>query len=161
MYLRSASLLAKISQALLQSRYVHIAQCLSRQNRDHFNSCSCIANRLFSSSTKGEVIRCCYVAKSKFELFVLAALDKSLEAPAPPPQLLSKLFPQTSGQTDDDDKKKEEQRRKDEDDKKEQENAWKRMKLGWLLQGTTDDDAVSQQLKFSFSADSTCSVLVS
>lgn len=63
-------------------------------------------------------------------LLIFAADDKRIDIPIAAPQILSKLFPQTSGQIDDDEKKKEEQQRKEEEDKKEQENAWKRMKLG-------------------------------
>lgn len=60
MYLRSASLIAKVSQVMHQNRCAYIAQRLSQLNRAHFNSCNCITNRHFSSSTKGEVILFCY-----------------------------------------------------------------------------------------------------
>lgn len=61
---------------------------------------------------------------------IFIADDNRIEIPTAPPQILSKLFPQTSAQADDDEKKQEEQQYKEEEDKKEQENAWKRMKLG-------------------------------
>lgn len=44
------------------------------------------------------------------------------------PQLLTKLFPQTSGGLDEEAKK--EEKRKEEEEKKEQQNSWKRMKIG-------------------------------
>lgn len=44
------------------------------------------------------------------------------------PQILSKLFPQTSGALDEQAKIEEE--RKEEEEKKEQQNSWKRMKIG-------------------------------
>lgn len=53
-----------------------------------------------------------------------------IKIPTATPQVLSKLFPQTSGQVDDDEKKKGEQQRTEDEDNKEHENAWKRMKLG-------------------------------
>lgn len=61
---------------------------------------------------------------------IFIADDERIEIPTATPQILSKLFPQTSGHVDDDEKKKVEQQRKAEEDNKEHENSWKRMKLG-------------------------------
>lgn len=63
-------------------------------------------------------------------IFLFISDNKRIDIPTAPPQILSKLFPQTSGQIHDDEQREKEQQRKDEDDKKEQANAWKRMKLG-------------------------------
>lgn len=55
--------------------------------------------------------------------------NDKIEIPTAPPQILSKLFPQTSGDTNDENVRREQQK-KEEEEKKEQQNSWKRMKLG-------------------------------
>lgn len=123
MYLRGVSLIAKISQAVQQNRCLCVARHMAQINRPHTNSQYCVAIRSFSSSTKPD--------------------DKQrIEIPTAAPQILSKLFPQTSGPIESEEKRKEEQQRKEEEEKKEQANSWKRMKYGFYLFGAVVTYAV-------------------
>lgn len=62
-----------------------------------------------------------------FGIFIkCVCISDSSKADAP--QILSKLFPQTSGGLDDTTKL--EEKKKEEEEKQEQKNAWRRMKLG-------------------------------
>lgn len=133
MYYRSACLITRCIK--LNASSLHYSTQQLRQNVGPISSrCGFAVNRSFSSTpNKGEVMgesnwrEIIKLLHSRILFISVLFLSMPPETKLDPPQILSKLFPQTSNL--DENAVKEEQK-KDEEEKKEQQKSWKRMKIG-------------------------------